>query len=247
MIADARLITARRAFEFGPDELRLTVLSIPQVREAIARIFAFQTAQVATPMPTFAPPMITVPPGLVFEIGVLNLPDSSPMPIRFLHIDGRRIVVDVAGPTSGAVAVFNALKETLANTRSPDGGPAIGQFKRTQDYSEISVKFGFSPDSLLAPGLRDLFNRMFSSPPGLDTPAGIVVPSLRFGIVSPTDDYVGSPQGNDQSRYAIDLRLGSLPSDNNYYSSAPLDTESHLKYLADLGTTLGSPATVESD
>lgn len=77
MPQDIKLIASRRAYEFPPDALRLTMLSLAPIVQRLQEIFAFQFAQVGTPSPTFGPVAQTLPPGLVFTMGTFASEDFN--------------------------------------------------------------------------------------------------------------------------------------------------------------------------
>ena len=96
MLEQVKLLASRRAYEFRPDDLRLSTLSIKPVQEQIQRLFQFQTAVMGSPMPTFGEVPATYPPGFVFNMGTWIAEDKQIIPIRLLHFEQRQIVIDVA-------------------------------------------------------------------------------------------------------------------------------------------------------
>src|SRR5581483_2971695 len=99
MLAQVKILTSRRAYEFSPDALRLSSVSIQPVQYQIQQLFNFQSSAIGTPMATFGEVPSTFPPGIVFNIGVWIHQEEHIVPIRFLHFEQNRIVIDVVGPT----------------------------------------------------------------------------------------------------------------------------------------------------
>src|SRR5947209_3127631 len=110
MLEQIKLLSSRRAYEFRPDDLRLSVLSVKPVQEQITQLFQFQTSIMGTPMATFGDVPVTYPPGFVFDMGVWISQNKQVIPIRFLHFEQRRIVIDVAGPSFAITAIFDQLQ-----------------------------------------------------------------------------------------------------------------------------------------
>src|SRR5437764_371982 len=106
MLEQVKIITGRRAYEFRPDDLRLSLLSTKIVQEQIQQLFQFQTSAMGTPAPMFGDVPVTYPPGFVFDVGVWLSPDEQLVPIQFLHFEQRRIVIDVAGSSIAIPHIF---------------------------------------------------------------------------------------------------------------------------------------------
>src|SRR2546426_8674141 len=126
MLEQVKLLTSRRAYEFRPDDLRLSTLSIKPMQEQIQQLFQFQTSAMGSPMATFGDVPATYPPGFVFDMGVWISEDKQIIPIRFLHFEQRRIVIDVAGPSSAITAIFGQLRQFLAEIQVSYGSPIVG-------------------------------------------------------------------------------------------------------------------------
>src|SRR5437588_505316 len=80
--------------------------------------------------------------------------DGQVVPIRFLHFEQRRIVIDVAGRSSAIDAIFEQLRQALTQLHAADGSPTVGKHECVLDYSEISARFSFPLDAIFAPTLR---------------------------------------------------------------------------------------------
>lgn len=229
MDEDLKLITARRAYEFRPNELRLTMLSLPNIREHIQKMFNFDVAEVQTPPPVFGPTQFTMPPGIVFQIGGTQVPEKTTVPIRFMHFESLRIVVDVGGPSSAIDHIFAQLQRTLANVPAPDGSLIIGEPWRVLDYSEISGHLSFGFDKLVNKKVRDHAKGLF----GEEGKKREMVPvGVRF--IS-TD----GPGGSDSPDvYTLEFRDADQVEDETYTSSADIPTDRHLAWLEALDQKL---------
>lgn len=231
MAMDAKILTSRRAYEYAPDDIRLTVLSTPGVQQIIQQLFNFQVMQIGTPPALFGPVPLTVPPGLSFGTGVHTLADNTFIPIRALHIEPRRIVIDVAGPSSDIDPVFARLTEVFTTWRALDGTPMIGNPLRTLDYSEASVHFSFAPDAILPIPLRDVLSRALGV--SADT---VLIPLLEVRTAALDAEYGGAavtPQA-----FHLELRAGATPAQRLYFSGAPLPSDAHLQLITQLADLL---------
>lgn len=235
MLEDIKIITSRRAYEFRPDDLRLSMLSIKPIQDQIQQLFQFQSSAVGTPFPTFGDVSVTIPPGLIFNSGFWLLADEQLVPIRFLHFEQNRIVVDVAGPSSVISAVFEHLKHFLAPLRSPDGSSIIGEVERVRDYSEITASYSFPLEALLAKPLRKLFSNKTGATGSKDQ---VLIPTLALQAYSNEQALPAVPGANHPFVFTFTLRSGTRPDEHVYFSSAPLDSNEHLSYLNELQTSL---------
>ncbi len=148
---DVRVLSARRAYDFAPDDIRLTVLCTTPVMDFIRQTFDFQYASIDQPPPSFGPVPDAVPSGLVFATGSLALDNGDLTPIRFLHIEPRRIVVDVAAPSDALDAVFDALVEAVNQVPVTGSNVTIGDVTNTVDYSGLTARIPVPLSSLLNP------------------------------------------------------------------------------------------------
>jgi hypothetical protein len=225
-----KILTARRAYEFEPDNLRLTVLIAAGLNQQIQQRFRFQAAQVATPAPMFGPVPITLPPGVVFDYGATQTPEGLFAPIRFMHFEPNRIVFDVAGPSSAIDWTYEQIRGMWAELLAPDGSPAVGEPERVVDYSEITARFEFGLEKLVSEPLRALAQQTFAT----DGRKQKVVPvSIRFQAASPSDQILpGEIGAGGLSRgQMIDVRAGTNLEDGVYFSATNLPTDQHLVWL----------------
>jgi len=237
MLRNPKLLSSRRAYEFAPDMLRLTTLSIKPVMDALKDAFSFQVMLIGSPLPIFGDVPATIPPGVVFNYGFFNLGVDAPVPIRFLHFESARITVDVAGPTSACAGVFELIERSMRDMRAADGSPVIGTPARTLDGSEYSFELGVDSTSLILPDIRDLAQGLFLGQPGAQDGAQLIV-SLRMHFQMPDAPFPGSAQNPDPFGLHLEYRAKTKPEDHHYFSYAPADNETHLAYLHRLGDLL---------
>jgi hypothetical protein len=233
MPTDVRILTARQAWEFRPDDLRLTALTLQPLQARISELIGFQTHGIGMPMPSFGPVSQSIPPGLVFDNGAIRFNDQL-VPIRFLHFEQFRVVVDVAGPTEAAAAVLNQIKDLLAAERSADGAPVLGEPWRTLELSQLSVRMSFTIDALFGAGFLAAAAGIVTGPEHRLTFA----PSLSWVTVPRREDFPGFVEGGDHTAFQLAPRAGYPISDRRFFSAAPLTTSSHIKYLSNLDKAL---------
>jgi hypothetical protein len=232
MLEDVKLLTGRRAYEFRPDDLRLSILSIKPIQDAIQELFHFQTSVIGTPIQSFGEVSITFPPGIVFNTGFWQSPDNQFVPIRFLHFEPSRIVIDVAGSSTALTSIFERLWDFLTAIQAPDGSPVLGKPERILDYSEISARFPFPLDAVISQPLRNLFSGIVKE--------SILIPTLVLQSFSTGQKLTGSANPGDTRSFTLAPRSGTLPEDHIYFSAVPLDSEAHLRYLNELEAALTS-------
>ena len=237
MPKNMKVLASRRAYEFHADDLRLSLLSMKPVQAQIQQLFQFQTAVMGQPLPTFGEVPSTYPPGMVFDMGVWLTPEKQLIPIRFLHFEQRRIVIEVAGPSSIIPAIFDRLQQFLSELRAADGSPVIGKPERVLDYSEITAHFSCSLDALIVPSLRNLFVKVANK--DVKDNGLWAVPMFVIQTV-PSYEKIATLAGPGDSRaFSLALRIGTSPEEQIYLSNAPLDSETHLSYLDELESILG--------
>ena len=228
MPTDIRILVARRAWEFRPDDLRLTVLSMPVTHAVIKNHFEFQTAVVGTPMPTFGPAVQSIPPGVVFDTGVVHRGRQA-VPIRFLHFETQRIVVDVAGPSDAAEEVYNQLRQLLSKEKASDGSAVVGQPFSRREISHLSAKLSVGIESLFVSGLGDLL-RSFADSHNADE---VVVPNMFLKTMGLDSEFQGIVDG-DPAAFLLAPRAGYPISEKQYFSAAPLSTSRHVEYVSEV-------------
>ena len=237
MVADLRILSARRAYEFAPDELRLTLLSNASFIDHFQETFSFAEAVIHHPPETFGAVPATMPPGLVFEHGVMELTEGNPTPIRRIHFEAQRLVIDIAGPSSSIDHIYSAIRQMLVDVRAPDGSPALGEPRRqVLDYSEMVARLNMGPAAMLSTAMCQLF--VDASGHEAETGEWIAVPRWEMHV-QPTDSEYGPSTVPPHRTFRLALRPGTRPSEQRFFSGAPLDTDAHLAMLGRLETLLG--------
>jgi hypothetical protein len=236
MLEQVKIITSRRSYEFGADDLRLSMLSVKPLQEQIQQLFHFQASTMGSPVATFGEVPATYPPGMVFDMGVWVSPEKQMVPIRFLHFEQRRIVIDVAGPSSAITAIYDHLRQFLAPIHAADGSPVISEPEQVLDYTEITARFPFSLDAFIAPAVRNLLSRI-SGIQGRRKNL-ILAPTLAWQVQSANEELAAVAGPNDTSSFSFALRSGTRPEEHIYFSGAPLDSDAHLAYLTELEAAL---------
>lgn len=232
MLEQIKLLSSRRAYEFRADDLRLSLMSLKPMQEQIQHLFQFQTSAMGTPVATFGDVPITYPPGFVFNMGTWITQDTRVVPIRLLHFEQRRIVIDVSGPSSTIDAIYEQLLRFLSVVQSPDGSPIIGEPERILEYSVISAQFPFPVEVLIAPSLRKLFNGVLRMNAQTNNTAIVPTIVVQNQMVGQEITKIAAPE--DSFAFTIGPRVGTKPEDNMYLSCAPLDSEAHLSFLNEL-------------
>jgi hypothetical protein len=225
---DVRLLTARRAYEFRPDDLALATLQLAQTRDKIQAAFSFQAANNGVVPGLFGPTTIQLgQQGIVFQNGTLVVSDR-PTPIRLMQIEPTRIVIDVMASSSVIDSVFEHLVGALGDVRTADDHAVIGDPLRIRDFSELSGRFRFSLKDLFPPSVFEAFRR------GLGNEAGTPVPAIFFESLPEGQPYGGIPDVQSTTIVRFAPRAGYKPEDQVYYSGALVNTDAHLKYLQGL-------------
>ncbi len=237
MLEQIKILSSRRAYEFRQDDLRLSVLSTKPVQQQFQELFRFQTSAMGSPAPTFGDVPVTYPPGFVFDMGAWISPDEQLVPIRLLHFEQRRIVIDVAGPSSAITGIYERMREFFSDLHAPDGSPIIGEPERILDYSEITARYSFSLDILVAEPFRRILTPLL---PESGLPNGVMIPTFSIQFYPANQELASIPSVNDVRALSFALRSGTQPQDQISFSGAPLDSETHLRYLHELDAAFAS-------
>lgn len=235
MLEQIKILSSRRAYEFRQDDLRLTMLSTKLVQQQFQELFQFQASAMGSPIPTFGDVPATYPPGFVFNMGMWISPDQQQIPIRLLHFEQRRIVIDVAGPSEAISSIFDLVKGFFSTLHAPDGSPVIGEPERILDFSEIAAQYPFSLDALIAKPFRKLLQGVL---PGSSDANHTLVSTFSVQVCPSDQELAGVPSVQDMRALSFALRSGTRPQEHIYCSGAPLDSETHLRYLRELDASL---------
>ena len=232
-----KILTSRRAYEYRPDDLRLTTLSTKAVQEQILHLFHFQSSALGTPISTFGEVPATYPPGFVFNMGMFLSKEKHPIPIRFLHFEQRRIVFDIAGPSCTIDDMAEQLFQLLEGVQAADGSPVLGEPEHIFNYSEISAQFSANLSALFTPTVHTLFQKLFqvssTGSKGMD-----FVPTVILQGPQGDREYAGVVSASDPHSFTLALRAGTRPEEHIYFSAAPLDSDAHIAYLTELEKAL---------
>lgn len=236
MLEQVKILSSRRAYEFRPDDLRLSTLSTKPVQEQIQQLFHFQVAAMGSPMPTFGEVPSTYPPGFIFNMGTWISSEKQLVPIRLLHFEQRRIVIDVAGPSSAITPIFEQLQHFLSQVQAPDGSPIVGEPERVLDQSLISAQFSVPLNAMFVQPLRKLFTRVITT--NASSEELVLVPTVIMQIQPTGQELANVATPEDSAAFTFTQRAGTRPEERIYFSSAPLDSEAHSSYLNELEAIL---------
>jgi hypothetical protein len=214
------VLSSRRAYEFRVDDIRLSMLSTGDVSKALQTAFSFESVTVGAPPALFGEVQNTFPPGLMCQLGEVRT-STGPVPIRALMFDSIRMVIDIAGPSSGIETVRQAVMEVLSRHSAPDGQRVLGEPIKTLDQSDLTFHADIPVSAGVAP---DVLRAIEKRAPGMTLVSTMTIRPNR-GDVFPS-----SPE----SSFILEPRAGSNLSDHYWFSSAPLDSTSHAAYLEDL-------------
>lgn len=224
-------VSSRRAYEFDVDNIRLTLLCHTSVIDELRQVFSFEYGEITQPPETFGPVSPTNPPGLVLAAGFVPDQKQRDATIRMIAIEARRVVVDVAGPSSDISLTYDRLKIALEGLVAADGGLALGNHKQIRDFSDISFRSEGMLNQIINPHLLKVFER-FGGDEELTHQSFELVPSIKVKRQTVGEEYSGSFA--DLSTFAIDLRGGSSLRHGLLYSGAPLDSDRHLEMLREI-------------
>lgn len=239
---NAKILTARRGYLFPQDGIRLTTLVTPPFVNALRAGFNFQIASVSSPLPTFGPVPHTNPPGLVFQNGNLQIQDRL-VPIRFLNIEQRRIVIDAPVTTSDVEMIGQAVLELLGRYPAADGGPVLETPQRVQDYSELIIQLPRPLDALVGQPMRSVFE-ILSEVLVDKVPRDLRI-SIQGTLLGAGEEYDGDLAGGQfhPAKWLLTPRVGTRSDEELYFSAAPVDTETHKRYLTRLTEELKAVTT----
>lgn len=225
-------LSSRRGYYFPQDSIRLTTLSLRGIIDSIKSNFGFEFAEIGSPPPYFGEVVSTNPPGLVFGIGVTPYPEQGTA-FRTLTIEPRRIVLDVAGSSSVLTPTFDHLIGIVNGIMSGDGVPPIGEPISHQDYSELVIVSEVLTSKVVRPRASELVaEKLLAGQSGR-----VIVPTVRFTPQLESAEYPGS-NDSDHSTMRLEVRAGTVPSDGNLFSGAPLTSDEHLELLGSMERVL---------
>lgn len=220
-----QLLSARRSYEAPPDATRLTALALPQVHQALIRVFGFQSIQVQSPGPAFGIPFPTDPPGLVCSHGSFTDEQGALRPIRRVLVDSRRLVIEIVDESSW----LDPLRDRFTEVCSLSAGYPVfpeenaGSKRDSSDFSvRLEPKMGWLFETDLATAIAEFVDESGYG-------AVTVCPSVTAYLLEANQVFQGNAWG--QPRFQLEPRAGATPAENTYWSSAPLTTDAHELYL----------------
>lgn len=235
LLEDVTFLTARRAYEFRVDDLRLSALCTKPVEDRLQELFHFRSSIMASPMAMFGDVPATYPPGYVFDLGFWMSPIGLLVPIRFIHFEQRRIVIDVAGESDAITPIYELMCTAIRELQLADGAEIVGEPEVVYDYTEITARCGFSLLSMLGPNPLELMQRAGRTNRNAQDSA---VPSIVLQMLPANEEYKGASPGSSPHSFTLSVRAGTKPEDRIYFSGAPVDTDAHVAYLKELAIAL---------
>ncbi len=132
------ILSSRRAYEYPIDDIRLSIICTSVVQNELTKVFGFQSAVVAPPPDIFGEVRPTTPPGLILQVG--DLKGAEVVPIRAVMFDSRRVIIDVAAPSSAIDKVKRKVDAVLDRFKAQKDQPILTKPIATWDQSDIVVK-----------------------------------------------------------------------------------------------------------
>jgi len=218
-----KIITARRGYVFHLDDIRLSVLCTGQIPNTIQQHFGFQAVGIGTPQRTFGEVPLTNPPGLVFNLGSVQPSEGVSTPIRFLHFEPQRIVIDIAGPSYVLDQVFEQVQNLLSQVQTLDGAPVLGEPIDTQNYSEVTARLGFEFSELISRPLLEIAQQAFAE----DVEDYRAFPVNMLFHVEESSAAIGQPAVGQ----SIQVRAGTRVDERIYFSATGLTSDENIAWL----------------
>jgi len=129
-------------------------------------------------------------------------------------------------------------REILREVRSPDGVPALGEPIKIRDFTALTMRIPIDLDTVLNPKLADIARRILD--PQEQARSSTLIPQLRISLSQP-DGMFAPEVGSENASYQFELRIGTNVEDRVFLSAAPLDSETHKKYVREIAVSLLSP------
>jgi len=153
------------------------------------------------------------------------------VPIRLLHLEPARVVIDVAYSSDVIEPIFQRLREVARQFQAPDGGPSIeGEPQHVRDHSELTFRVAANPLLWLSTAPW----QQLVGPLDVDERIIATVALAKVNSRSPLVPIsAGAP-----TVASVELRQGTAPDDGVFYSAAPLRTAEHEAGLRAIIATL---------
>src|SRR5258708_35651260 len=171
-------------------------------------------------MPMLGELPTTYPPGIVFNLGAWIYQQESIVPIRFLHFEPNRIVIDIAGPTAAIDGIAERLFHFLSGLQAADGTPIVGEPVSVLDYSEITAQFPYPLDVIFSKPLRRVLGKTMGISVG--NTSMTLLPSVAVQI-APTNVVPSAvPSANDPHAFTFALPSRRQPQRTTFFFWWPL-------------------------
>ena len=238
LLEDVTFLAARRSYEFRVDDLRLSALCTPPVEQRLQELFHFRSSIMASPMPMFGEVPATYPPGFVFDLGYWVSADDVLVPIRFVHFEQRRIVIDVAGKSEAITTIYELMLTAIRELETPDGVELIGEPEAIYDYTEITAQCNFPLSGIFA--MKPLQAVQHAAGTTTKSTERVLVPSVAIQWLPANEEYAGATPTSGPHSFTFSIRAGTKPEDRVCFSGAPLESDAHVAYLKELAIALST-------
>jgi hypothetical protein len=232
---DVAILGARRSYEFDPG-IRLDLLGNAYALEHLKQAFGFDYGAIVQPSETFGPVPSSIPPGLAFYYGVVQFPEAALTPVRFIHIEPKRLVLEVAGDSQVLDEVTRVLMERIETIEKASGSAILGEEVRVLEQSEIRFHGSFAPSALAPLVVQDSFSEVVFRHVKSNLS---LAPGLTIKLVDLTRSY-GSEIDHPSKSFVLEPASGFPPEQRIYSSVAPLSTVDHLTLLHQIDAALSS-------
>jgi hypothetical protein len=188
--------------------------------------FGFQAVGIGTPLRTFGEVPSTNPPGLVFNLGSVHSSEGVSTPIRFLHFEPQRIVIDIAGPSFVLDQVFEQIQNLLSEVQTLDGAPVLGESIGTQNYSEVTARLGFEFSELISRPLLEIAQQAFAEDEEDEEDYRAFPVNMLFRVEE-SSAAIGQPAVGQ----SIQVRAGTRVEERIYFSATGLTSDENIAWL----------------
>jgi hypothetical protein len=174
-------------------------------------------------------------PEIIFQAGTFVIENQSPIVVNGLSINDRRVVIDVAGPTEGAEAVAVALRDLFKKIEPAQEFASSDPLITTHD-TECVAAMDFEWSQLVSDTVAE-----FAMGPALRAAEGkntarIATLALKFTIAFTASDpgLIENGVTLSDKLLTIEPRSNTPLKDRLFFTSSPLDTESHMRLFSEL-------------
>jgi hypothetical protein len=223
-VRDVAQLEVKQIRIFPPDLLPFRMMFVGPIGERFRQRYAWGDLSL-------------VPTGAIqFVRGTFAPPGSdAPCLVNSCEINDRRIIVQVSADSATATAFYRSVHAFLAECAP---GPAWQDAKPVVHTQETvcSVALDIDWNDLLAPGLVTFLGQQVAGVLSRESaPARVLGYKLSFPI-----DYQTPPAAAEraitysQKVLTIEPRPGTTPEERRFFTTSPLDSDSHLELLKSL-------------